>query len=143
MPDTEHPKMDAWVKQLAKTVGIPDKDCYFVGHSLGCITILRYLESLKGQVVGGAVLVAGFSDNLGFKEIDSFFAKPLDWKKIKSRCSKFTAIDSNTDRYVPLRHAKIFREKLGAEAVVVKKMGHFSRVKELPVVLEAVLKMVK
>ena len=86
------------------------------------------------------MLVAGFSDNLGFKEIDSFFSKPISWERIKSRCSKFTAIHSNTDRYVPLRHAKIFREKLGAEAVVVKKMGHFSRVKELPVALEAVLR---
>jgi predicted alpha/beta hydrolase family esterase len=139
MPDTEHPKMDAWVKQLAKTVGTPGKDCYFVGHSLGCITILRYLESLKGKV-GGVVLVAGFSDNLGFKEIDSFFVKPLDWEKIRSRCRRFVAIHSITDRYVPLRHGKIFRDKLGAETIVVKKMGHFSRVKELPVVLEAVMK---
>lgn len=144
MPDTEHPKMDAWIKQLAKTVGTPDKDCYFVGHSLGCITILRYLETLRGiQKIGGAVLVAGFSDNLGFKEIDSFFSKPIGWEKIKSRCGKFAAINSKNDVYVPLKHGKIFREKLGAELIVKDKMGHFSRVRELPDALETVLKMTR
>ncbi|MBI2580107.1 MAG: alpha/beta hydrolase, partial [Candidatus Aenigmarchaeota archaeon] len=40
MPDTAHPRMNAWVPHLAKTVGTPDKNCYFVGHSLGCIAIL-------------------------------------------------------------------------------------------------------
>jgi len=63
MPDSKHPKMDAWLERLKKDVGTPDENCYFVGHSLGCISILRYLEGLsQDQQIGGAVLVAGFSD---------------------------------------------------------------------------------
>lgn len=74
MPHTDHPKMQAWVRHLKKVVGTPDKDCYFVGHSLGCITILLYLESLHGnQEVGGVVLVAGFTSDLGYEELHSFF----------------------------------------------------------------------
>ena len=61
LPDTGRPRMTPWVNELAKTVVVPDKDCYFIGHSLGCITILRYLESLKDQTIGGVVLVAGFT----------------------------------------------------------------------------------
>lgn len=54
MPNTDNPKLNSWLKRLIKTVGTPDKNCYFVGHSLGCITILRYLETLKkNQEVGG------------------------------------------------------------------------------------------
>ncbi|MBI2529833.1 MAG: alpha/beta hydrolase, partial [Candidatus Diapherotrites archaeon] len=101
MPDANNPKMNAWVKHLADVVGTPDKDCYFIGHSLGCITILRYLESLgKNKKVGGAVLVAGFSDDLGIKELHDFFTRPVDWKKIKSNCRKFVAIHSDNDPYV-------------------------------------------
>ncbi len=140
MPDTEHPRVDAWVSHLRKAVGIPDKDCYLVGHSAGCITILRYLEAFKEtQRIGGAVLVAGFSDNLGFKELDSFFSRPIDWKKIKSRCAKFVAIHSTNDQFVAMKHGKAFQEKLGAD-LVKERMGHFSRAKELPAALEAVLK---
>ena len=143
MPDTEHPRMDAWVNHLRQAVRIPDKDCYFVGHSAGCITILRYIETLdKNQKIGGAVLVAGFSDNLGFKELDSFFSKPIDWEKIKSRCNRFVSIISTNDKYVPARHGKIFQERFGAE-LVKERMGHFSRVKELPSALEAVLRISK
>ena len=144
MPDTENPKMDAWVNHLSKTVGAPDRDCYLIGHSLGCIAILRYLETLKeGQSVGGAVLVAGFSDNLGFKELGTFFTEPIDWDRIKPRCGRFVAIHSDNDPYVPLKHGGIFREKLGADVILEHDMKHFSGdegITGLPIALESVLK---
>lgn len=144
MPDTNHPKMDAWLEHLEKLVGTPDEECYFVGHSLGCITILRYLETLEGgKKVGGAVLVAGFSDHLNIRDLGTFFETPIVWEKIKLRCGNFVAIHSDNDPYVPLKHADVFKEKLGAEIIVEHGMKHFSGddgVNELPVALESVLK---
>lgn len=79
MPDTDNPKLGSWLKHLVKTVGTPDKNCYFVGHSLGCITIFMYVESLKeNQEIGVVILVAGFASNLGYSELDSFFEKPVN-----------------------------------------------------------------
>ncbi len=141
MPEPDFPKQDAWVGRLSETVGAPDKECFFVGHSLGCITILRYLETIESRV-GGAVLVAGFSDNLGFAELDDFFRKPIDWEKIKSNCGKVVAVHSDNDPYVPLEHGEIFREKLGANLVVKPGMKHFSGdegMTSLPAVLDSVL----
>jgi predicted alpha/beta hydrolase family esterase len=144
LPDTEHPKMDAWVKHLTKVIGYPDENCYLIGHSLGCITILRYLETLReNQKIGGAVLVAGFASNLGYEEIESFFKKPIDWEKIKSHCKKFIAIHSDNDPYVSLHYGDIFKEKLNAEVIVQHDMKHFSEnddITELPIALESVLK---
>jgi|GEM_PF-5523511 len=63
MPEAEQPIARAWHDKLTETVGQPDADVYLIGHSLGCITILRYLESLpENQKVGGVVLVAGFGE---------------------------------------------------------------------------------
>lgn len=46
-------------------VGVPDEQTYFVGHSLGCQAIARYLESLSESIkVGGVVFVAGFFKRL-------------------------------------------------------------------------------
>lgn len=143
MPNTKHPKMSEWVEHLAKLVGMPDKNCYFIGHSLGCITILRYLENLeKRQEVGGSVFVAGFSDNLGIEQIKSFFIEPIDWNKIKPNCKKFVAIHSDNDPYVPLKYGDIFKEKLNAELVIEHNMKHFSGddgITELPIALEKIL----
>ncbi len=149
MPNPEKPKMKAWVSNLAKTVGEPDPECYLVGHSLGCITILRYLETLKeGKAVGGVLLVAGFAGDLNFPEykgeLSSFFGKPLDWKKLKITGRRFISIHSDNDPYVPLVNRKTFEEKLKAEAIVLHKMGHLnieSGVTELPIALDSVLKL--
>lgn len=147
MPDTKHPRMNPWVNHLIKTVGIPDKDCYFVGHSLGCITLLRYLETLKErEEVGGIVLVGGFTSNLGYEEIRSFFTKPIAWEKIKSHCKKFVAIHSDNDPYVSLHYKTFFKEKLNATVFVEHNMGHFSGgegIFQLPIVLNKLLEISK
>lgn len=151
MPDNMNPTMNKWVTYLTKIVGSPDENCYFVGHSLACITILRYLETLKeGQKVGGAVFVAGFSHDLDFEgykgELSSFFQAPVNWGKIKEHCNKFVAIHSDDDPYVPIEHNAIFKEKLGAESIIMHNMKHFSGddgINELPIALESLLKIAR
>ena len=96
IPDTNRPEMNAWVNYLAKVVGDPDRDCY----------------------IGGVILVAGFTSNLGFKELESFFTKLIEWEKIKSHCDKFVAIHSDNDYYVSLHYADLFKENLGAEVLI-------------------------
>jgi len=143
MPDTKNPHLDKWLPHLADLVGEPSENDYFVGHSLGCITILRFLEGLEeNEKIGGAILVAGFTDNLGYKEISSFFQKPVDFNKIKSHCEKFIAIHSDNDPYVSVSYGKEFKDKLGAKLIVEHNMKHFSGddgISELPVVLNNLL----
>jgi len=145
MPDSVHPKMAAWLNHLTKTVSVPDENCYFVGHSLGCITILRYLESLpKKQKIGGAVLVAGFTSDLGFQDLSSFFTKSINWAKIKLHCKKFVAIHSDDDPWVSLHYADFFKKELNAEIIIEHNMKHFSGddgLNEFPAARDAVLKL--
>jgi len=131
MPDTDNPKMEKWVDFLAKTVSKPDQNCYFVGHSLGCITILRYLERLKeSQSVGGVIFVAGFSydlEYLGYKgELSGFFKTEVNWGKIKKHCKKFIAIHSKDDQWVSFKQSLVFKQKLQAKLILKKNMKHFS-----------------
>jgi uncharacterized protein len=146
MPDTDEPKLTEWLPKLKEVVGIADKNTYLIGHSLGCITIMRYLETLSAdQKVGGVVFVAGFTDDLGFDEIKNFFETPIDFEKIKSRTYKFIAIVSDDDPFVPLDRSDILKEKFGAELIIKHKARHFSGAAdgeqactELPDVVEAV-----
>jgi predicted alpha/beta hydrolase family esterase len=148
-PNTDNPNRKEWVAYLHKVIGIPDEHCYFVGHSLGAITIIRYLESLQeGERVGGVVFVAGFDEDLGIKELrdSTFFATPIAWEKVRNRIKGCTAIFSDNDPYVSLRFGEVFKEKLNAEIVELHNMHHFSGddgVMELPIALEKVLEIAK
>jgi len=147
MPETNLPKFKAWLSELQRVAGKPNKNLYLIGHSLGCITILRYLEGLKeNEKIGGAILVAGFTDDLDLKEIKGFFETPIDFEKIKNHCSKFVAIHSDNDPYVSLKEGDIFKEKLGAKLIIKHNMGHFSgeiekkeSCTQLPEVVESLL----
>lgn len=145
MEPADAPTMSKWVPQLASVVSAPDEDTYLVGHSAGCITILRYLEGRPdGQKVGGVVLVAGFTDDLGFKELTNYFMTPIDWDRIISHVDGFIAIHSDNDTYVPLSHADTFKRFLGAGVIILKQRGHFAGsdgTVELPEARDAVLKL--
>lgn len=127
MPNTANPKFEEWLPKLKDVIQKPDKDLFLIGHSLGCITIMRYLESLKEDIqIAGVIMVAGFVDSLGYKEIESFFQTPINSKEIKKHAKKFVAIHSDNDPYVSLINAEIFKKELDAKVIVKKNMKHFS-----------------
>lgn len=148
MPDTNNPKKDAWVKELAKAIGKPNKDTILVGHSLGCPAILRYLEALKpGEQVGGCILVAGPVTQRENPELESFFVKPFDWPKIKTKAKAFVGIYSVDDYFVPLQHGGVLLRRLGAKLIIKQNMRHFSGtldgIKKVPDVLKAIQSIAK
>lgn len=152
MPHPDEPVIADWVSHLASEVGLPDSDTYFIGHSVGCQTILRYLETLD-TIVGGTVCVAGWF-TLSDLETDEekiigkpWLQTPIDFEKVKQVCPRITALFSDDDEVVPLQaNRPAFQEKLGANIVVETGKGHFSGsdgVTELPSALQAVLDMSK
>jgi predicted alpha/beta hydrolase family esterase len=58
MPNPIHPKINTWVSKLRSLAQGIDDETYFVGHSIGCQTILRYLQTVQGRKAAGVVLVA-------------------------------------------------------------------------------------
>ncbi len=61
LPGTDSPHIGSWIPALAEAVGLVDQDTYFVGHSMGCQAVVRYLETLPEDTeIGGVVFVAGF-----------------------------------------------------------------------------------
>jgi len=151
MPETHAPQLSLWLPKLKEVIGNPDENLFLIGHSSGCITILRYLEQLgPDQKVGGVVLVAGFTDDLGYEELKNFFETPIDFEKIKTKAKQFVVIASDDDPYVPLKHADILQDKLGADVIIKHSMGHFSGASNeegsctsLPEVTDTIKKMVQ
>lgn len=149
MPNTNHPLASEWVAKLAETVGIPTEDTYLVGHSLGCITILRYLENLdESQTIGGVVFIAGFGERFPKYQSgshDTFFEHTLNWPQIQDHCNNFVAIHSEDDPGVNAEQLDLFEDKLGAKVIRERGFGHFGSadgVFEIPLVRNELLAMV-
>ena len=97
MPDSLNPTISTWVSKLKEVVGKCDKDTYFVGHSIGCQAIMRYVEKLnKDEKVGGIIFVAGWF-NLTDEAWDETYTKKIaapwlntniDFNKIKEHTNK-------------------------------------------------------
>lgn len=150
MPESDHPRMEAWVSHLKEEVGISDQETYFVGHSIGCATILRYLEKYN-EKIGGAVLVApwitlnpeSFAAPEDKEVVDEWTEGGFNWAKLKTLCPHFISLLSKDDPDVPFEENKPVFENLGV-LIVAENKGHFTEgegVTDLPQALEAILKL--
>jgi len=144
MPNPAAPNIETWVSKLRELVPEPNEQIYFVGHSVGCQTILRYLEKLPDeQKTGGAIFVAPWTRLTGLSGASQQIAKPwietsINWQAAKTRCPRFFALFSDNDEWVSLSERTIFKDKLNAQTEVIANAGHFDKMTELPEVLELV-----
>jgi hypothetical protein len=146
MPDSDTPEIHAWVAHLTNRVGKPDKDTYFVGHSIGCQAIIRYLQTIN-RPVGGSVLVAPWFTLKNLEAAEKPVAKPwfdtpIDYAQIKKVSPKIVTIFSTNDPVVPLSNVPLFEKRLGVKVIMEKNKEHFSGsegIDELPSALKAVL----
>lgn len=155
MPNPEEPVIEEWVGYLSEFVGEPDEDDVFVGHSIGCQTILRYLATLPEEKrIKGAVLVAPWLHLPHIAEEGEevlalarpWLETPIDFEKVRARTGKIVVILSDNDPHGPIEDKPLFEKNLGAEIIVKHDGGHLGddvRLKELPDALDVVLKIAK
>lgn len=152
LPQADKPRIHNWIPALTQSVGEVDTKTYFVGHSIGCQTIARYLETLPPESkIGGAVFVAGFFKKLtGQNSKDEkettnhWIGAKIDLTKIKRHLPRSIAIFSKDDPWVPLENQDEFKNKLGSKIVIVDGRKHFSGdegVVELPEALNSLLEL--
>ncbi len=147
MPNPAEPEIDAWVNHLKKVVENPDIQTFFIGHSIGCQTIMRYLATLPSQTqIGGIMFVAGW---LTLRRLETQEEKdlaaawlntPIDFQKVREKTKRVVAFFSTNDPYVPSKeNAELFKKNFGAKIIIEKNKGHYTAregydqlMKELP-----------
>ena len=146
MPHPEEPTIEDWVEKLRFHGPAPDENTYFVGHSIGCQTILRYLERYSNKKVGGVVFISPWV-TLSDLETDEereigrpWIETPINYHKIKNTTDKISMIFSDDDPIVPFEENKDFFVKhLGPTVIVEHGKGHFTEgdgVASLPSAIE-------
>ena len=118
------------VKEVASGV---DEDSLFVGHSVGCQTILRYLETLPQETkIGKVILIAPWltlqhlDDDESPSTAKPWLETPVGFEKILDHTHDFTCFLSTNDPYVPLDFAKKLKDDIpNSELYVVLRSGHY------------------
>ena len=148
MPNSEEPKIETWVPHLQEIAKDADEESIFIGHSIGCQTILRFLEKFNKKIKASFLVAPFFNLDLTDHPDDVEIAKPwletpIDLEKVKTNCEKIIAFFSTDDEYVLVSEAKVFEEKLNAKSLVFENRAHFEIYKELSELFEEIQQLYK
>jgi uncharacterized protein len=127
---SEVPSLEQWQNILSKKADKNLDKTVLIGHSIGCVNILKYIESSSiSKKIPLVILVAPPAFSLGYEPLYSFFEKPLDYDKINSKVDKIIIIVAKNDSVLkpePLKHISVFMEKLNCKIILLPKGGHFA-----------------
>lgn len=139
MPNWNEPNKEKSFEYLSNQVKELNNQCYFIGHSVGCQAIIRFLtkkfEENCDLKIGGCLFVAGWFevDNpwktlkpwLDFNDIDlNLISKRLNFNKLV-----LSDNDPFTTNY--LKNKRLWEEKINSEVVIYPDRKHFNETEEL------------
>lgn len=123
--DWNQPDPNEWLTAIGKAVAAATPPVVLVGHSLGCVAIVKWALAGGADVcsVAGALLVAPADPERGGapKEIKGFAPMPL---KALPFPSIFVA--SSDDPYSNIERARFFARKWGSKFVEAGNKGHLN-----------------
>jgi len=133
LPGAAAPRLESWRRTYGEAVlaAGPADSTALVGHSIGAVNVLRFLEQhdpTTHGVFAGALLVAASAHEVGYDELAEFFEGGFDWERIRRSARQFRvlqAMDDPVNQPDPTEHVRLFVEGLGATAVVTPTGAHF------------------
>ena len=145
LPNSSNPNRIDWLDHICIYAGClePEK-LIIVGHSLGVVTALDYIERASGKV-RGLVAVAGFAHNYGSELNERFLASgAVDFAKVRNRLADASVVFGTDDPYVPQGELTRLATDLGVEPHVIGGAGHLnaeSGYAQFPYVRDEVLRL--
>lgn len=145
MPHPHAPSIKDWVDKLKEIAPKPDEDTLFIGHSIGCQTILHYLNQLPSTTrIKQLLFVAGWFTLQNLDGNSKTIARPwlemsVDFNKIIQQTSDITVILSTDDQYVNYEeNKKLFASYLQANIITVTggHLGGEDNVFEIPEIFQ-------
>ena len=147
LPDLHKPTIKGFVAKVAEAVGSDPKEIartVLVGHSIGCLAALHYLETLpSGISVAGVFCVAGWWwVDEPWDALRPWMDTPIDLTQVKAAMSKCVVLISDDDPFVAdtAANQRAWEEKLGATVFVIPGVQHFNGAQQ-PAVLKRLIEM--
>lgn len=127
LPDSFSPDPIIWQKTLEENIDRLNEHTYFVAHSLGCISLLSYLEdSSPDTTIGGLILVSGFAAPLPeLPQLNNFVEHRINFEKIINISPQRAIFGSPQDSIVPYILTERLAKELNVNLYSIDGAGHF------------------
>lgn len=113
------------MESLRRQVGILKADDILLGHSLGALVILQYMQAVEMTETPRVVILVAAPWKVGRPELQRLFMADLDADVAMWKAREFVVVHSADDKLVPLDHARKLAESLKARLVVTDHDDHF------------------
>ena len=128
-------KLSEIVEALSLAVGKIRNDDVFLGHSLGGLIVLNFLEAVEMVETPRAAILVAAPWKVAKPELRQLFMADLDADVAIWKAREFYIVHSKDDTLVPFEHGEKLARYLKASLVATETDGHYMDA-EYPVLLE-------
>ncbi len=137
LPFSGEPDLAEWLKAMEELVGRLEPDDIILGHSLGGVMALRYLEAAEMTGTPRAVVLVAAPWSLKGNAMQSFFTHELDADVLMWKANDFIIVHSKDDDKVPFDHAEKYAKMLKGKLLTREGEDHYMA-EQYPVLLEII-----
>ncbi|PVY41079.1 RBBP9/YdeN family alpha/beta hydrolase [Pontibacter virosus] len=119
--DWENPNCETWISRIEEALsGFDHAQLVLIGHSVGCVTIMKWFERYGHQIKGALFIAPSDVDRPGYpKYITGFSPMP------EARLPFPTIVVASTnDHVVDIQRARLFARNWGSALVELENAGH-------------------
>jgi len=127
---------------LLEEVGVIDDETVIVGHSLGAVTVLRFLEAAEVRSTPKGVVLISPPWMIKSETFQGFFLSELDFDVLMWKASRFVIIHSHDDKKIPFDHAKKYADVLHARLIERNEGEEHFLGERYPFILDTIEKLV-
>ena len=125
------------IEEMKRQVGYLGPEDILVGHSLGALIALQYMEAIEMTETPRAVIMVAAPFKVAKPELRRLFLVDLDADVAIWKAKEFFVVHSKDDKLVPFEHGEKLAAFLKAKLIATETDGHFMDA-EYPALLELV-----
>ncbi len=141
-PIMEGIDMPALIETMKKEIGYLKNEDILLGHSLGALAILQYLEAVEMTETPRAVILVAPPWKVSRPELRRLFVDDLDAVVLMWKSREFVVIHSAADKLVPIEHGRKLADQLRARMIETATDDHYMGT-HYPVLKETILQIAK
>jgi pimeloyl-ACP methyl ester carboxylesterase len=130
--------MPALMEVMKKEIGFLKNEDILLGHSLGALAILQYLEMVEMTETPRAVILVAAPWKVSRPELRRLFVDDLDADVLMWKAREYVVIHSLDDKLVPIEHGRKLADQLRARMIETATDDHYMGA-QYPVLKETIL----
>ncbi len=117
----DEPDCETWINRIEnKLKDFNHSEIILIGHSIGCVAIVKWYEKFGHQIKGALLVAPSDSESSNYPKYITGFT-PIPNKRLPFAT---IVVASDNDHVTKIERSKEFAENWGSEIVVLENAGH-------------------